>query len=47
MINLQCVLEDGSTVMVYDVHPRSQEADPQGVEIPAGTVRIVVWLGTK
>jgi hypothetical protein len=44
MINLEFVLVDGSTVMAYDVHPRSQ---PDGIPVPEGTARVIIWLGTR
>lgn len=44
MINLQFTLADGTTVMAYDVHPRSQD---EPVEIPDGAVAVTVWLGTR
>lgn len=44
MINLEFKMADGSTVMVYDVHPLSQDTP---VEIPAGATGVVVWMGTR
>lgn len=44
MINLRFILSDGSTHMVYDVHPRSQETN--GVPVPPSAVSVEVWLGT-
>lgn len=44
MINLEFTLEDGSRVMVYDVHPRSQET---AIQIPPGAVAVTIWLGTR
>lgn len=44
MINLEFHLADGTSAMVYDVHPESQ-AHP--VPIPAGAVSVTIWLGTR
>ena len=44
MINLEIELADGSKVMIYDVHPRSQA---QAIPLPEGAVGVVVWLGTR
>lgn len=44
MINLEIVLADGTTTMLYDVHPSSQE---QPVPLPEGAVGVTVWLGTQ
>jgi hypothetical protein len=43
MINLEIRLEDGTSVMLYDVHPRSQD---HPVDLPRGAVSVTVWLGT-
>ena len=44
MINVEVHLEDGSRVMLYDVHPASQETP---VELPPGAKSITIWLGTR
>jgi hypothetical protein len=44
MINLEINLADGGSVMLYDVHPVSQE---EPVVLPEGAVSVVVWLGTR
>jgi hypothetical protein len=44
VINLQILLADGTDMMIYDVHPRSQF---EAVPLPANAVGVVVWLGVK
>ena len=47
MINLQIWFADGTSTMIYDVHPRSQDKQPGGIPLPAGATGITVWLGTR
>jgi hypothetical protein len=44
MINLQFFLYSGESVMVYDVHPGSQN---RPIAIPKGAATVKVWLGTR
>lgn len=44
MINLEFHLADGTSVIVYDVHPRSQEV---AIGVPLNTVSVRVWMGTR
>lgn len=44
MINLQIWLTNGEHVMLYDVHPRSQD---EPIPLPADAVSVVVWLGVN
>ena len=37
-------MPDGTSVMIYDVHPASQD---EAIPIPEGAVSVVVWLGTR
>lgn len=43
MVNIEFILADGSSVMVYDVHPSSQD---EPVIVPDGARHFCVWLGT-
>lgn len=45
MINLEFKRADGTRlIMVYDVHPTSQE---EPVVIPEGAAFVTIWLGTR
>ena len=44
MINLEFRFPDHDPVMMYDIHPSSQEVP---VVIPRGATHVVVWLGTE
>jgi hypothetical protein len=45
MINIEFRFADGTSKMIYDVHPRSQEEG--GLPVPNGAVGFVLWLGTR
>jgi hypothetical protein len=44
VINLEIRLEDGTSVMLYDVHPRSQD---EAIDLPPGARTVTVWLGVR
>ena len=45
MINIEFKLADGTTKMIYDVHPASQEQ--AGLPVPDAAVSYVIWIGTR